>query len=231
MISSYDALSALITYEVRAEIFDDLNLFKDILTQANENMNLVGPKSLDEFWSRHVLDSAQLLNHAPEAVTWADLGAGAGFPGLILAIYFKHAVTPKGQKIYLIDSLQKRCRFLERVVAELSLPAEVINARVESLDLTLDVITARAFAPLSRLLNFTEKYFENGAEAWLLKGERIDFEIDEASHDFSFSSQTMPSLSDPRGAILHISSISRVRTTKTPARPDHINRQSKGRRR
>src|SRR5690606_23717223 len=98
------------------------------LTAANRVMNLVGPATLDIFWSRHAWDSAQLLDLAPEARTWADLGAGAGLPGVVLAILLKGR---PGAHVHLIDSMTKRCRFLSEVVGALDLPATVHNARAE----------------------------------------------------------------------------------------------------
>ena len=109
----------------------DLEAFRALLTQWNENMNLVGPSALAEFWPRHAFDSAQLLRLAPETKTWADLGAGAGFPGLVLAILLKG--VPEA-KVNLVESMAKRCRFLSEVVQKLGLPAQIHNARAEDLE-------------------------------------------------------------------------------------------------
>ena len=106
-----------------AEQIADLEAFRLRLVEANAVMNLVGPDSVPDFWNRHVWDSAQLLDLAPDAKTWADLGAGAGFPGLVLSIMLKGR---DGAHVWLIDSLAKRCRFLQEVVDALSLPATVI---------------------------------------------------------------------------------------------------------
>ena len=104
-------------------------------------MNLVGPSALAAFWLRHAYDSAQLLFLAPEALTWADLGAGAGFPGIVLAIKLKGR---EGAHVHLVESMAKRCRFLSEVVAALDLPATVHNVRAESLEIKVDAVTARA---------------------------------------------------------------------------------------
>ena len=88
----------------------DLHTLVEQLTAANTVMNLVGPDSLPDVWNRHIFDSAQLLDLAPTAATWADLGAGAGFPGLVLAILLKDRAD---SHVWLIDSLGKRCRFLQ----------------------------------------------------------------------------------------------------------------------
>ena len=117
----------------------DLDLFIERLTETNAVMNLVGPDSLPDVWNRHIWDSAQLLGMKPEARTWADLGAGAGFPGLVLAILLKDRAD---SHVWLIDSLGKRCRFLQEAVEGLSLRATVINGRAEEQRVKVDVVTA-----------------------------------------------------------------------------------------
>ena len=185
----------------------DLERYRERLEAGNEVMNLVGPASLPDYWNRHALDSAQLLKLAPDARIWADLGAGAGLPGVVLAILLKE--TP-GAKVWLIDSLAKRCRFLAEVVSELSLPAEVINARAESLSINADIVTARACAPLDRLLQFAAPYRQRGAEALFLKGEKAQEEIAAARRSHRFDVEVLPSASDPRGRILRIRSPQRA---------------------
>ena len=185
----------------------DLETYRQKLEAGNEVMNLVGPASLPDNWNRHGLDSAQLLPLAPEARIWADLGAGAGLPGVVLAILLKE--TP-GAKVWLIDSLAKRCRFLEEVVSALSLPAEVVNARAESLSIKADVVTARACAPLDRLLQYSQPYRQKGALALFLKGEKAEDEIREARRRHRFDVDILPSHSDPRGRILKIRSSQRA---------------------
>ena len=185
----------------------DLERYRQRLVSGNEVMNLVGPASLPDYWNRHALDSAQLLDLAPDAKIWADLGAGAGLPGVVLAILLKQTA---GAKVWLIDSLAKRCRFLEEVVSALSLPAEVVNARAESLSIKADIVTARACAPLDRLLQFAEPYRRKGAEALFLKGEKAEEEIAEARLSHRFDVDVLPSASDPRGRILRIRSPKRA---------------------
>ncbi|MBU2167747.1 MAG: 16S rRNA (guanine(527)-N(7))-methyltransferase RsmG [Alphaproteobacteria bacterium] len=188
----------------------ELDRFRDMLAETNAVMNLVGPDTLPDFWSRHAWDSAQLLAMAPEAKTWADLGAGAGFPGLILAILLKD--NPDAH-IWLIDSLGKRCRFLSAVVETLELPATVIHGRAEDQkDIAVDVVTARAVAPMERLLGYAQPYMKRGAQAVFLKGERAEEELREARKSWQFTHELWPSQSDPRGRIVHIGSLRRVRS-------------------
>src|SRR6201991_28262 len=147
----------------------DLDRFRELLAEWNEKMNLVGPATLEVFWNRHAWDSAQLLKIAPpEALVWADLGAGAGLPGLVLAILGKDR---PGFHVHLVESMTKRCRFLTDVVTELALPATVHNVRAENLALTVDIVTARACAPLHRLFGYARSYLALGAQGLFLKGQ------------------------------------------------------------
>jgi 16S rRNA (guanine527-N7)-methyltransferase len=179
----------------------DLDAFRILVERTNEVMNLIGPATVPQFWSRHALDSAQLLDLAPGALTWADLGAGAGFPGVVLAILLKG--TP-GARVHLVDSLTKRCRFLDGVVATLGLPAEVHDARAETLNLKVDIVTARACAPMDKLLGFARPYFALGAEGLFLKGEAVTRELAEARLNWRFEPELIPSRSDSRGRVVRI---------------------------
>ena len=205
-----DEMSAKLVFHVKHEAIADLQKFYDILAAQNEVMNLVGPATLPDYWSRHVLDSAQLLNHRPDARTWADLGAGAGFPGIILAILLKHSEGAAPQ-VYLVESLTKRCRFLQTAVDDLSLPATVINDRAENVKLKVDVVTARAVAPMNKLLGFAEGFIHKGADAWFLKGENVESELVDAGKVWVFDVEQYESLSDPRGRVIHVRRLRRVR--------------------
>ena len=187
----------------------DLEIFAVRLAEANAVMNLVGPDTLPDIWNRHYWDSAQLLALAPEAGTWADLGAGAGFPGVVLAILLKD--TP-GAHVWLIDSLGKRCRFLEQVVGELELPATVINGRAEAQALAVDVVTARAVAAMDRLLAYAQPYLQRGARGLFLKGEKAELEVAEARRVWQFDCDLSVSRSDPRGRIVSVRSLRRVKS-------------------
>lgn len=187
----------------------DLERFRALLFDWNTRMNLVGPSAAAEFWSRHVLDSAQLLAFAPEALTFADLGAGAGFPGIVLACLLKGR---EGVEVHLVESMAKRCRFLSEVVKTLNLPAVVHNARAEDLKLRVDVVTARACAPLVRLLGYAEPYLKRGAACLFLKGQDVEAELVEAATCWSFESHLTPSLSHTMGRVLELKKVSRVRS-------------------
>lgn len=176
----------------------DLRAYRDLIAEKNTVMNLVGPSALDQFWPRHAWDSAQLIGLAPDARVWADLGAGAGFPGIVLAILLKGR---EGGRVHLVESMAKRCRFLADVAARLDLPAEVHNVRAEDLSLTVDIVTARACAPATRLLGYARPYLSRGATGLFLKGQDIEAELAEASKVWKFQSDLRPSASSDTGHI------------------------------
>lgn len=185
----------------------DLERFREMLEAGNAVMNLVGPATLPDFWNRHAWDSAQLLKLAPDARSWADLGAGAGFPGLVLAIL----LTDKpGATVHLVESMTKRCRFLDLVATELALPVEIHNHRAEDLSLAVDIVTARACAPMTRLFGYARPYFKLGARGLFLKGQDVVSELAEASKSWRFQSTLIASLSDPRGQIVDVETLARA---------------------
>lgn len=188
------------------ERMGEMEAFRRRLEEGNVVMNLVGPDSLPDFWNRHAWDSAQLMDRAGFARTWADLGAGAGFPGVVLAILSKGRPD---HHVWLIDSLQKRCRFLQAVVAELELPATVIWGRAEEQGLKVDVVTARAVAPLEKLLGYAQPYMARGAQGLFLKGEKAESELRDAARLWQVDADLSVSRSDPRGRIVTVRSLKR----------------------
>jgi 16S rRNA (guanine527-N7)-methyltransferase len=185
----------------------DLERFLGLLAAGNAVMNLVGPATIPDFWNRHAWDSAQLIALAPEARQWADLGAGAGFPGLVLGIMLKGV---PGAKVHLVESMAKRCRFLASVADPLGLPVEIHNKRAEDLSLSVDIVTARACAPMARLLGYARPYLKRGAVGLFLKGQDVVFEVEDARRSWRFDSRLIPSRSDPRGRVVEVKGLSRV---------------------
>jgi 16S rRNA (guanine527-N7)-methyltransferase len=186
----------------------DLWAFHDLLSEWNGRMNLVGPSAVADFWERHAFDSAQLRLISREALTWADLGAGAGFPGLVLAIFAKEQA---GAHVHLVESMTKRCRFLQAVIDALSLPATVHNARAESLSLPVDIVTARACAPMVKLLGYAWPYLRLGATGLFLKGQDVGSEMQDAAISWKFEADLIPSLSSREGRIVRVKKVSRAR--------------------
>ncbi len=207
-MSIYDAAAFQAEFNATPAQMGDLERFIDRLTEANAVMNLIGPDTLPDVWGRHIRDSAQLLDLAPDARTWADLGAGAGFPGIVLAILLKRE---QKSHVWLIDSLGKRCRFLQEVVDALSLRATVINGRAEENAVTVDVVTARAVAAMDKLLGYAQPYLQRGAQGLFLKGEKAEVEVAEARKVWHFESDLSVSRSDPRGRIVSVRSLRRVK--------------------
>lgn len=191
----------------------DVEAYRELLATWSQRMNLIGPSALEAFWLRHAYDSAQLLPLAPEAKVWADLGAGAGFPGLILAILFKH--RGKGEA-HLVESQTKRCRFLSEVATRLELPAVVHHRRAEDMPLPqVEVVTARACAPMRKLLEFAWPILGRKSTpapiGLFLKGRGVQDELTEAGRVWDFIAERSQSLSDPSGQIVRIERLRRVR--------------------
>ncbi len=185
----------------------DLEAFREQLSIANRRTNLVGRSTLEDFWRRHVIDCGQLLDLAPEARIWADLGAGAGFPGLVLAILLKGR---SGADVRLVESRGKRCEFLRETLRRLDLPGEVIQARAETLCCRVEVVTARALAPLDRLLGLARGFLAGDARALFLKGEGVEAELAAARRKWRFDCRIHPSRSDPRGRIVELAEARRA---------------------
>ncbi len=201
-----DAFQRLSGADARA--MADMERFFGLLTDWSRRLNLVGPSALSSFWGRHAWDSAQLLQIAPEVRVWADLGAGAGFPGIVLAILQKDA---PGAAVHLVESLEKRCRFLAVVCESLGLPAVIHNQRAEETSIEgVEVVTARACAPMIRLLAFAEPFFRRGSAGLFLKGRDAAAEIAEARKRWRFHAELIDSLSGPDGHIVKVKRLTRA---------------------
>lgn len=199
-----DAQSFQVATGATSDQVERLERYRVLLADWNERLNLVGPSAMAEFWNRHAFDSWQLLPLAPQALTWADLGTGAGLPGIVIAAFLKGR---DGAEVHLVETLAKRCRFLAEVVAELDLPARVHNARAEDLSLPVDVVTARACAPFVRLFRYAEPHLARGATGLFLKGETAEGELEAARESWTFEADLQPSLSDSRGRVVTIRSL------------------------
>ncbi len=190
-----------------AEAMANLERFHAHLADWNKRINLVAPSALADFWLRHALDSAQLLPLAAQARTWVDIGSGAGFPGVVLAILLKGR---SGARVHLIESVTKRSRFLDAVVDALALPAKVHNARAESLTLRCDVVTARACAPLERLFGYAWPYLKRGAVGLFLKGRDVASELAQARVSWRFEAELIDSRSQGGGRIVRVEGLEHV---------------------
>jgi 16S rRNA (guanine527-N7)-methyltransferase len=193
--------------DVSRETIERLETHRRLLAEWSERMNLVGPRELDLFWSRHALDSAQLLRLAPEAKRWVDLGAGAGFPGLVVAAFL---AGQEGASVHLVESTGKKAQFLQAVVDAADLPAKVFNCRIEAFGAgegPYDVVTARALAPLNRLMGYAKPILDRGAQGLFHKGADLDAELAAARNVLNggaYQADVLESLSDPRGRIVRV---------------------------
>lgn len=195
---------------VSRETLVRLEAHRALLAQWAPRINLVGPGQLEEYWTRHALDSAQLLLHAPEARRWVDLGSGAGFPGLVLACCL--ADRP-GAEVLLIEPNQKRAAFLREAIRATGAPAKVLACKAEeAVERVRDceIVTARALASLARITELAHPILSRGAVGLFLKGADAEAEIAEARRLWSFRASLASSLSDPRGRIVRLEGVARV---------------------
>lgn len=190
-------------FPLSPEHAEKLRLYHALLVKWQKAINLVSPATLPDAAHRHFLDSAQLVSHlSPEARTLVDLGSGAGFPGLVLAI-----LRPD-LEVHLVESDQKKCAFLEAVSREIGAGVHVHPARIEALAGTfpVDVLTARALAPLSGLLDYAAPWFSQNIQmtGLFLKGGEAPEEIARAEERWILDLEVFPSQTNPQGRILKI---------------------------
>jgi 16S rRNA (guanine527-N7)-methyltransferase len=171
-------------------------------------INLVSPSTLHDSWERHILDSAQLFTLAsPDTRYWADLGAGGGLPGLVIAILARGT----GLRVTLVESDRRKAAFLAQQIAAQGLDARVEIARAEALPpLRADVVSARALAPLPRLLPMVARHLAPGGTALLPKGRRWATEQAEARAEWSYDLDDLPSVIDPQARILRMTNVRRT---------------------
>jgi 16S rRNA (guanine527-N7)-methyltransferase len=196
---------------VSRETCEALEAHRRLLEAWAPRINLVGPKELGDYWRRHALDGAQLIELAPLAVRWMDLGTGAGFPGLIIAICLKDR---PGAQVDLVEVSAKRVAFLREAVRATGAPARVLHIGAEEASERIDpqdVVTARAFAPLPRIMEFAKPIFDRGSIGLFPKGADYGAELAAcAEQGWSLKVQALKSRSDPKGRILRVEGAARV---------------------
>jgi 16S rRNA (guanine527-N7)-methyltransferase len=211
---------------VSRETLARLKAYADVLVDWNARHNLVAKSTLPDLWQRHFWDSAQLAPLIPSASrSLADLGSGAGFPGLVLA-----AMLP-GLSVTLCEATTKKCAFLELAAKRMGVPVTIQNARLEDLPQSrFDVVTARALAPLPQLLGYAQNFAGPNSVCLFLKGQNVGAELTEAHKYWNIRASQVPSQTDPSAAIVIVRELGprHVEPQKTP-HPGR--RQPKGRRR
>jgi len=192
---------------VSRETLHALQAYEALLKRWQARINLVGPKTVSDIWRRHFLDSAQIAPLLPEfAATLVDIGSGAGFPGLVVAL-----MRPDLQ-VHLVDSDQRKATFLREAVRTLDLKGRVtVHAkRTDQIEgLCADVITARALAPLSSLLEHSVRFSGPDTVCLFLKGKRFQEELTDANYTWYINSSWIQSVTDPDGQTLRITEFSK----------------------
>lgn len=196
---------------VSRETFLALQDFDALVRRWTPAINLVSKNSLPSLWTRHIADSAQVFLACPtdKVQIWVDLGAGGGFPGIVVAILAKE-LRP-GLKVTLVESDLRKATFLRQAAQSLVLDVQVLSSRIETLPpMNADVISARALAPLSQLLGYASTHLSAGGTAIFPKGARFAEELADARNVWSFDVDTRPSLSEESSSILVIRNIQRA---------------------
>lgn len=192
--------------EIDDSKFANLECYVELLAKWNQSINLIGKTTEADIWERHILDSVQLIDHLPEDVNLiVDVGSGAGFPGLVFAVLGL-------AEVHMVESVAKKANFMKQVILDTNANAKVHNERVETLkNLKPDVISARAFAPLSRIFSLTNTLYSEECLYILLKGATFSAEVDEAyANGWAFHHNITPSIVDSgnNGVVVTINNVS-----------------------
>lgn len=203
-------------FKVPRETIHRLTRYAEILEEWQKRTNLVSASTLPVLWSRHFADSAQLCGLAPKARLWLDLGSGAGFPGLVVAII--QAGRPDFH-MHLVESNRKKCAFLAKVARETEAPVDIHAMRIEELaecaqSLKPDVVSARALAPLPRLFELAAPFFGEGTKGLFPKGREAEAEIAAAREEWEFAFCLSPSLTARDSHIVEVTRLRPRNTTK-----------------
>lgn len=185
--------------DVSRETMERLETYVRLVEKWQPRVNLVSPASLADIWVRHIWDSAQLALFVPEnSSRLVDVGSGAGFPGLVLSIL-------TNAECHLVESDQKKAIFLSTVIRECGLSARVHNDRIEVLPcLDADVITARALAPLDRMLPLLKHQLRPGTRCLFLKGAKAEIELAALGTPTNLTWRLHPSLTNPNGSVIDL---------------------------
>lgn len=197
-------------FNVSRETFDRLKVYRTLLGKWQDSINLVGPATIPQFWRRHVADSAQLAGLVPAASRkWVDLGSGGGFPGLVIALMWAARPASDGAVVHLVESDGRKCAFLKTVVRETGAPAEVHEGRIEEIRglkpetfAHVDVVSARALAPLDKLLALSSEYFDIHTIGVFMKGRGWQEELTKCKDSWKMGVEIVSSQTDDAAKIL-----------------------------
>ncbi len=213
-IQSYGSENFIQDTGVSRETLEKLAVYADTLKKWNKKVNLVSRSTIDDLWHRHFLDSAQLFPlFPPDSQTLLDLGSGAGFPGLVLAIM--------GQlEVHLVEADRRKSEFLREIVRLTQIRATVHNTRIEALDpFPADIVTARALAPLPNLLEWSLPFLHTESTCIFLKGRNVEDELTNIHNIWETKTIRRPSRTDQESTVLCIREVSRVRSDKHRSPP------------
>ncbi len=203
--SGADRARALALTPVADSALARLDRYVALLLAWQSRINLIAPSTVPEIWTRHVADSLQLLAFAPDAKIWLDFGSGGGFPGLAVACVL--ADRP-GAHVHLVESNTKKAAFLREAARVAGAPVTVHAVRIgnvgESFSGPVDVVSARALAPLKQLCDEAAPYIRRGAVGLFLKGQDVDVELTEAAKYWRIEAEKAPSRTSPDGRIVII---------------------------
>ena len=194
------------TFDVSRETMERLEVYADALIHWQRSINLVASETIDDLWTRHILDSAQLIRLAPEAKQWADLGSGAGLPGMVIGLLLSD--IPDAM-VYLVESNRKKTAFLRDVKHRTGAAVEILPERIESPVAQsriahVDIVTARALASLTLLFTHCEPVLAAGGRALFMKGRTVETEIEEARQAWQFDMVRHQSISQPDSTIIDV---------------------------
>ncbi|MGD9801916.1 MAG: 16S rRNA (guanine(527)-N(7))-methyltransferase RsmG [Hyphomicrobiaceae bacterium] len=208
-ITGPDDFSA--AFDVSSEALGRLRIYAETLALWQKKINLVSPATLGETWNRHFADSAQLAALAPVPIkTWVDLGSGAGFPGLVVAILLADRPQPRPRMV-LIESDQRKAAFLSEIVRRTALATamsvDIMCTRIETATTrgmieSADIVSARALAPLDRLIELAAPMLGASGLGLFLKGRGVEAELAFARRSFEFSYELVPSRTDTEAGII-----------------------------
>ena len=203
-------MSALRGLNVSRETMERLEHYVELLRKWNPRINLVSKQSMQEIWTRHFLDSAQLTEVAPTACEyWVDLGSGGGFPGLVVSAIGLERGKPR--HVTLIESDARKAAFLRTVIRETGLSAQVLNDRIENVPpLGADIVSARALADLSALLGHADRHLLAGGTAIFPKGVNWQKEVSDAQSKWNFTYRIDKSVTEDGPVILSVTGVSRA---------------------
>ena len=202
---SADRAEALRLTPVSRETLRRLDLYVEALLSWREKTNLFALSTIPHLWTRHIADSLQLLDLAPNARTWIDLGSGAGFPGLVIACALSDV---PGVEVHLVESNGKKANFLREAARHIGVPATVHAVRIEdfakNFAIRPHIVTARALAPLNATLALAHSLSKTGAQGLFLKGQDVASELTQAAKYWKFEPILVPSKTSPNSRIVSI---------------------------